>query len=484
MKLTGIIEDVFRGVTIFRGYATLKTLASLSTSTSYQRDKDPDRVNAIMDYISNSSYVFYPELILGWQLDNADAIRIIKEEENTSSISLGNGIKIRKAKFKFKSLSAGEEPKTKVVTIEIPNTFNDKIFNRIDGNHRLSVVDKIKDETGTYDSEICNQIAPFSLIIQSKSHEANKYESAYFYLINSKAKALTTEENLKAIFKADRFTQNEKKELLSIESDFVIDAIGKSADKLSQSNLRVVDKVFDGCVYSLSYNICREFDNPNIEAILSAISYINDEYYQCESTDFTSSYVYALIKVRVANRNLFECFIEWAHSHHLENKDGISSKTLWTMFDTIIKSAIEVFVAMPYYDGKPEIIEEYNKIYSDVITDIAKEKKINISLFPIMCNKGATGDQIQDIIDKIKKAKIVFADITDNNPNVFYELGWARALDKKVVIVKRRNGVPTKSDIQNDIWHEYDDSCRSVSLGKIVKDNIIEILNNYALISE
>ena len=42
MKLTGIIEDVFRGVTIFRGYATLKTLARLSASTSYQRDKDPD----------------------------------------------------------------------------------------------------------------------------------------------------------------------------------------------------------------------------------------------------------------------------------------------------------------------------------------------------------------------------------------------------------------------------------------------------------
>ena len=187
MKLTGIIEDVFRGVTIFRGYATLRTLAKLSISTSYQRDKDPDRIDAIADYISNSSYVFYPELILGWQLDNPDAIRVIKEEENTSSVPLGNGIKIRKAKFKFKSLPFGEEPKTKVVTIELPDTFNETIFNRIDGNHRLSVVDKIKDETGTYDSEICNQIVPFSLIIQNKSNDANKFESAYFYLINSKA---------------------------------------------------------------------------------------------------------------------------------------------------------------------------------------------------------------------------------------------------------------------------------------------------------
>ena len=200
----------------------------------------------------------------------------------------------------------GEEPKTKVVTIEIPNNFNETIFNRIDGNHRLSVADKIKDETGTYDGEICNQIVPFSLIIQEKSNDANKFESAYFYLINSKAKALTTEENLKAIFKADHFTKSEKKELLSIESDTVIDAIGKCAEILSQRNLHVVNKIFDGCVYSLSFDICREFEDPNIEAVISSISYINDEYYLYESSDFTSSYVYALIKARATNHKLYD----------------------------------------------------------------------------------------------------------------------------------------------------------------------------------
>lgn len=62
---------------------------------------------------------------------------------------------------------------------------------------------------------------------------------------------------------------------------------------------------------------------------------------------------------------------------------------------------------MPYFDGNDEVIAEYNKIYDDVIKEIASEFNIQISLFPIMCNKGATGDQIQDIINKIKQAKIV-----------------------------------------------------------------------------
>jgi len=34
MKLTGIIEDVFKGCSIFRGYATLKNLAIASKANS------------------------------------------------------------------------------------------------------------------------------------------------------------------------------------------------------------------------------------------------------------------------------------------------------------------------------------------------------------------------------------------------------------------------------------------------------------------
>jgi hypothetical protein len=181
----------------------------------------------------------------------------------------------------------------------------------------------------------------------------------------------------------------------------------------------------------------------------------------------------------------YNAFKNWILNNHIFEIKEVKASSIIKIFDKLISQEIKVFVAMPYFEGKPQIVEEYNKIYSDVITGIAKDWNINISLFPIMSNKGATSDQIQDIINKIKEAKIVFADITDNNPNVLYEMGWARALDRKVVIVKKENSSPTKSDIQNDTWHEYDDSCRSISLGKVVKDNILEILkNNYGLIVE
>ena len=96
MKLTGIIEDVFRGVTIFRGYATLKTLAKLSASTNYQRSHNHDRIGDIRRYMSESQFLFFPELILGWQIEDIEAIRKIKEDESASSILIENGIKIKK----------------------------------------------------------------------------------------------------------------------------------------------------------------------------------------------------------------------------------------------------------------------------------------------------------------------------------------------------------------------------------------------------
>lgn len=484
MKLTGIIEDVFRGVTIFRGYATLHTLARLSISTSYQRRKDTKRVEAITEYLTNSSYVFFPELIFGWQLDNLDAIRQIKEEENTNSISLNNGIKIRKAKFRFKSLSIGEEPKTKVVTIEIPDSLTDQIFNRIDGNHRLSVVDMILENPEAYDSSICNQIVPFCLIIQNLSTEADKYESAYFYLINAKAKSLTTEENLKSILSANNFTNEEKKELLSINSDEIVNAISQCAEELAQRHLCVVSDFFDGCVYTLSRKICTETNSPNVENIISAFSFINDEYFiDGNLSQFSKAYIYTLVKVRVVHRDQYDNFKKWARQHSLENKEGISSATIWQMFDTMINATLKVFVAMPYFKKSSEepdedLMNEYRDIYKRCFEQVFAETGKTIVLFPIMDDKGLSDDMIKNIIEKIEQCDIFIADITKNNPNVLYELGRAHALNKNFIIVKSDTDLSPSSDIRNIRYHIYKDYSKSTTLLDIVKQNVIVYINN------
>ena len=49
-------------------------------------------------------------------------------------------------------------------------------------------------------------------------------------------------------------------------------------------------------------------------------------------------------------------------------------------------------------------------------------------------------------------------------------------------MVLRKGTEKPKSDYQNDTYHEYDDTCRSVSLGKVIYKNIIKVLkDNYSL---
>jgi len=58
MKLTGIIEQVFGSMKVFRGYATMRTLVSMSKSSEYQRDLDMSRLKEISEYLKDSPFRF------------------------------------------------------------------------------------------------------------------------------------------------------------------------------------------------------------------------------------------------------------------------------------------------------------------------------------------------------------------------------------------------------------------------------------------
>lgn len=441
MKLTGIIENVFRGITIFRGYATLRTLAKLSASTSYQRDKDIDRIESIKEYIETSSYVFFPELILGWQLDNLEAIRKIKEEEDTSSITLSNGIKIKKAKFRFKALAAGEEPKTKVVTIEIPDTFADIIFNRIDGNHRLSVIDMIKEETGTYDDQICNQIVPFCLIIQNKSDDATKYESAYFFLINSKAKALTYNENLKSILQGNRFTEAEKKDLLSLE-EYQIRYIQEVANSINETRIDFIKETFNDESYTFCYRFIIEglrgvsvFEAEEVQKICKAIEWVNISYKKGEIENVQVEVLLALVVLCYLQKDKYDYFLDWINKNELGYIENLSCGEILHLFENLHKQrSYKVFVAMPYISFKR--VNEYNRLFKEALEEISRKVGFGLELIPIMRFRGESQRIDRRLIEKIKECDIFIGDLTTVNDNVIFEVGLAEGFDKKLLLIR------------------------------------------------
>ena len=96
------------------------------------------------------------------------------------------------------------------------------------------------------------------------------------------------------------------------------------------------------------------------------------------------------------------------------------------------------FVLMPFD-------EKYKSVYSDIIKPITNvlglEAKRADDIFepaPI----------IQGIWEHINKAKLIIADLSGRNPNVFYEVGLSHALGKNVILLAR-----SMEDVPFDLQH-------------------------------
>lgn len=65
---------------------------------------------------------------------------------------------------------------------------------------------------------------------------------------------------------------------------------------------------------------------------------------------------------------------------------------------------------------------------------------------------------LADIINEIKAASIVIADITPDNPNVFYELGFAHALNKPTIVLSEKQRAKLPFDVSGLRTIFYDNS--------------------------
>jgi nucleoside 2-deoxyribosyltransferase-like protein len=73
---------------------------------------------------------------------------------------------------------------------------------------------------------------------------------------------------------------------------------------------------------------------------------------------------------------------------------------------------------------------------------------------------GHRGLVVQSVQQSIVKADLIVADITGNNPNTLYELGFAYALRKPVLIVSERGQDLPPFDIRGYVVMQYDPSDR------------------------
>ena len=128
------------------------------------------------------------------------------------------------------------------------------------------------------------------------------------------------------------------------------------------------------------------------------------------------------------------------------------------------------FVIMPFI---PPIGEYYSQIYEPAIEKAGlKSIRADDDIF-------ATGKIINQIWNGINAARILVAELTDRNPNVFYELGLAHALNKPVVLVSsNQEDVPFDLHHIRVIYYDVKDPFWGEKLIEKVAENILSAIKN------
>lgn len=91
----------------------------------------------------------------------------------------------------------------------------------------------------------------------------------------------------------------------------------------------------------------------------------------------------------------------------------------------------------------------------------------------------ATGKIMDQVWRGIENAKILVAELTSRNPNVFYELGIAHALNKPVVLISSNEGdVPFDVRHIRVIYYDVNDPFWGEKLMAKVAENILSALKN------
>lgn len=135
-----------------------------------------------------------------------------------------------------------------------------------------------------------------------------------------------------------------------------------------------------------------------------------------------------------------------------------------------VKADDSCFVVMPF---APPLGDYYRLIYEPAITKAGlKPVRADSEIF-------TTGKIMDQVWSGINAAKVLVAELTSRNPNVFYELGIAHALRKPVVLISA-----TEDDVPFDVRHirviYYDvhDPFWGEKLLSKVAENILSAIRN------
>ena len=436
-RITGIIEYCYGGIPIVRGYCSYKLLIKHSKAhEAYQRKAEDKHVEEIKEFISKASYKFMPEVVLSY--DYKGIFRSQKfqqlQQENEYLTPVQHLVDAQKSTYlndaeRFVILKrVGCSTKDfKIIQFEFEEPHLDEvIFNRLDGNHRLQALECIEGN----DFQI-----PFCIILLNGNSnlalkEREKTEMEIFHNINSKAKPLTPIEQYRGLF-----------ELFSVAE---LDTYGREFSLTKAFLTKHKELRFSNIAYFMSDGAdlvlscvklfldkglsVTEDDIADIFSKLEHTYFANNEIIRtCKSKFAIIPYVFYCYEGGKQVNAKLSAYNAWFIKNRLYDVNDIDPTSLIDVFNSIYEiRKKQVFVAMPF---KKELDFVFEAICETVVK-INREHGTDL-LSPIRIDKQIVGfsyDIVNEILENIQNAGLLIADLTDQNANVYYEVGYAQGL--------------------------------------------------------
>jgi len=159
----------------------------------------------------------------------------------------------------------------------------------------------------------------------------------------------------------------------------------------------------------------------------------------------------ALLKISSENRKehlreLAKKCVQQAQEQMEKQARIVRLKPIFNGRDFLIENDL-CFVLMPFK-------EPFYRLYNDHVKPTLEGLKLRVAKADDVFNPSPI---MEDIWEYINKARIIVADVTGRNPNVFYELGIAHTVGKEVIILTQDpNDVPF--DLRHLRYFVYQDN--------------------------
>ncbi|MGH7796926.1 MAG: hypothetical protein ACREQ2_18840 [Candidatus Binatia bacterium] len=439
-------ENVLGTFKIIRGFADLRDLAEVSVAmpyqgginghaTGYQRQLDEQHVEDIKRFLNKGRYRFFPEIVLGLR-SKGEIDPVVSYAKRRSS----------------------PNDKAYLISIKLKALRDDGFtrIHRIDGNHRLEAAKRLVAEQTSSASFKDFSKAPFCFIVldSDRTEDDELAEAMLFNLINSKALPIASEHSLSVIMRDDgaageRFVEDPQVYLTRWIRDKVKDwpqgfyaAMGDTPlsrlhsasevllrpggiSKSTQEEMETEAGHLFGPLYDLAVRLRDQHEN-----FVHSYTFlpIATEVYARHSKVGTARGANTEAERLRRTERWLRDFARW-----FDRVGGADMPVpadpciLWTVFKRDFdKQAGKVFIAMSFISE--QALTNVGKAIDEAL-DSFNAAHPNSPLAPRRADrqKGESYEIPAWIFSEIEQSRLVIADLTDERPNVYLEVGYAKS---------------------------------------------------------